>query len=105
MKKTKVKYLRVTMPDGHRYDVPVAIIARSRAEHYAHEFDGDFERSLNEDTLPLFKEYPNEISDWAANNMNWEDVEESAEMVPLLPDEAPDFQEGWVNGDKEIVEK
>jgi hypothetical protein len=94
--------LRVTMPNGSRWDVPVMAIARNRATNYASEYDGDAERSLHEDTLPLFDAAPSEISDWAANNMDWSDV---ASVAVRVPDEARpvDYQEGWVNGAKELV--
>lgn len=96
------KRLIVTMPDGSRWGVPVDIIARDRAKHYAKEFDGDVERSLAEDTVPLFESDDFEIIDWAANNMNWSDVKDHAgRMAHSTPE--PDYQEGWVNGDKEVV--
>ena len=76
------KFLRVTMPDGSKWDVPVSVIALDRAKYYAdRDFDGDVEKSLNEDTLPLFKESDFEVKDWAACNMNWSDVESFAVMV------------------------
>jgi hypothetical protein len=40
------KYLRATMPDGSRWDVPVDVIAANRASRYASEFDADINRSL-----------------------------------------------------------
>lgn len=96
------KYLQITMPDGSKWGVPVDIIARNRAEFYAdRDFDGDVERSLAEDTVPIFEEDEYAIEDWAANNMNWSDVE--AHAVKLTEAPQPDFQEAWVNGDKEIV--
>lgn len=99
------QYLRVTMSDGSKYDIPVRIIAYNRASYYAEhdsQFDGSVERSLNEDTLPLFKEDNYEIVDWAANNMNWKNVLSTA--IRVQPAIEIDFQEGWINGDKEIVE-
>lgn len=48
------KYLRITMPDGSKWDVPCDVIARNRIESEAEEVD---------------------------------------------------YQEGWVNGEKEIVVK
>jgi len=95
------KALRVEMPDGSRWDVPVMAIARNRAANYADEHDGDVERSLQEDTLPLFQDEPYEIEDWAANDMDWRDVMSVARMVKAP---SADYQEGWVNGEKEIVE-
>lgn len=50
------RIMTVQMRDGSIWAVPVSVIARDRAKHYASEFDGDIERSLAEDTLPLFKD-------------------------------------------------
>lgn len=93
--------LIVTMPDGSWWAVPVMLIARHRATYYApREFDGDVERSLREDTIPLFESDDYEIHDWAANNMNWKDVEAHATRITEPP--PPDYQEGWCNGDWRI---
>jgi len=47
-----------------------------------------------------------EIKDWASSNMNWDDVQSIAKKADL-PCDIPeiDYQEGWVNGNKEIIEK
>ncbi|WP_287790925.1 hypothetical protein [Atlantibacter sp.] len=95
------KELQITMPDGSVWAVPVQIIASNRADYYAKEFGGDIQRSLAEDTLPLFRASGYEIEDWAANNMNWSDVQHAARCV--TPSEV-DYQEGWVNGEKSVVE-
>lgn len=101
-----MKVIRITMPDGSKYDVPVEIIARNRAKHYADkEFDGDIERSLAEDTMPLFQSDDYEIHDWAANNMNWSDVKDHATLASLPEDGDESRQEGWVNGEYEVIEK
>ncbi len=94
--------LIVEMPDGTRWGVPVMAIARNRAKEYASEFDGDIERSLAEDTIPLFESDEFEIIDWAQNNMNWDDVKAEAGRMAHSTVE-PDYQEGWVNGPKELV--
>ncbi|WP_042694334.1 hypothetical protein [Azospirillum sp. B506] len=102
---TLSKALRITMPDGSRWDVPLEIIARSRAAHYADEFGDDAERSLAEDTAPLFDQDPDEAIEWASNNMNWSDVAaHAARSVPPRPLTDRDKQTGWMTGDKEIVE-
>lgn len=91
-------------PDGSTWGVPVMTIARNRAANYAKEFGGDVERSLAEDTIPLFCESEYEITDWAANNMNWSDVKAVATKIsgpkPLTD---ADMQEAWVNGDKGTI--
>lgn len=96
------KELRITMPDGSIWAVPVLAIAMHRAEAYKSEFGHDLQRSLHEDTLPLFESAPYEIEDWAANNMNWDEVESQARCVQVSDD--VDYQEGWCNGEKEVVE-
>lgn len=94
----------VAMPDGSRWAVPLMVIATDRAKHYAQEFDGDLERSLAEDTLPLFDADPYQAHDWAANNMNWSDVKGEARIYePAKPLGDDDFAEGWVNGEYQVV--
>src|SRR5687767_5542107 len=95
-----MKILRVTMPDGSKWDVPADLIARSRALHYAGgdeksvEFQREFDYTMGDN---------GELKDWAANNMNWIDICAHAKRA-VQPLAQPDFQEGWVNGEKEIVE-
>lgn len=89
----------VAMPDGSRWAVPIDLIARNRAECYADEYGGDVERSLAEDTLPLFASDTFEISDWAQNNMNWSEVSASAEC--RHPPEC-DYEKGWANGETDF---
>ncbi len=105
MIKIENQYLRATMPDGSKWDVPVMVIARHRAAEYADEFDNDVERSLKEDTLPLFEKNSWEIKHWAAGNMDWDDVKDHAvKAEDRRPLTDKDFQHGWVNGEKAIVE-
>lgn len=92
------RYMTVRMSDGSVYGVPVEMIARDRAKHYAHEFDGDIERSLNEDTLPLFSANYYEIEDWASNNMSWTDFD--GHQVKLKDAPAPNFGKEWSNAEK-----
>lgn len=102
-KKFKRKWIRVEMPDGSKWDVPVMAVAMNRARYYADkDFNGDVERSLSMDTLPYFED-ESEILDWARNNMNWSDVVGVA--VKVDEPTKVDFEEGWVNGDAEIVER
>jgi hypothetical protein len=100
MKGKIMKVLRVNMPDGSKWDVPVSVIAQNRAEYYASEFGGDVQKSLDEDTMPLFAADHYEVEDWAANNMNWSDVERVATLAVAGE---TDYQEGWVNGGKSVV--
>ena len=93
------KYLRVTMPDGSKWDVPVMLIVHDRAKYYA---ETDPETSFDKEVeYGLKDEY--EIQDWAANNMDWKDVVLQAQIVNKSG--KVDYQEGWINGDQEIIEK
>jgi len=107
------KFLRVTMPDGSKWDVPV----RKIAEHRAWDFvrcplhrPGErpeavtFEKAYKECVIPLFESDPSQIMGWASM-MRWKDVVAFARKVIDHPMIDADFQEGWINGDKEIVEE
>lgn len=97
------KFLAITMPDKSRWVVLVEVIARHRATYYAskHEFGGDVGRNLAEDTNPLFESDEDAIKDWAANNMDWDEVKSVA--IKLDREPPCDYQEGWVNGEKEVI--
>lgn len=102
------KYLRVTMPDLSTWDVPAQIIAENRARYYAKRASGEesgaeYEK-VHEAELACGLHDDDEILDWAANNMNWSDVEAYAVRLEL-PAVKVDYQEGWVNGERQIVTK
>lgn len=87
---------RVEMTDGSLWDVPVQVIADSRDEFY---------REHNEDTIGSIRDGTmdsSEIADWAQNDMNWSDVKEFAVKAEAKPKKI-DWEEGWTNGEKEIV--
>lgn len=89
------KYLRVTMPDNTRWDVPCEVIAKNRAEYYKEDgYDEEFEYTMSNEF---------ELTDWAANNMYWDDVKKYAKQAPDATVEF-DFDDGWCNGEKEFVE-
>lgn len=94
----KHKHMTMTLENGEVWGVPVAMIARNRAAHYAKEFDGNVERSLAEDTIPLFNSSDYDIHDWAVNNMNWSDF--NGHQVKLKNGQGIDFEEAWMNAEK-----
>lgn len=94
------KFLRVTMPDGSEWDVPARIIALDYANYYEKTDD---EMTFSEHLAHVLA-HDDEIEDWASNNMDWLDVVDHAVKV----DEPPpgvDYKDGWVNGDKKVVER
>ena len=96
------KYMTIAMPDKSIWAVPVEMIARHRAEHYANEFGGDVEKSLKEDTVPIFESDTDEIKDWAVNNMNWADF--NGHQIKISSPSLVDFQSGWVDGEKTFID-
>ena len=41
-----------------------------------------------------------EVIDWAVNNMDWSDVADEAVLAKRAK---TDYQEGWLEGDKELI--
>jgi len=76
-----MKYLRTTMPDASQWDVPAELIAKSRAAYYA-QLDSERGEGSYDAIYALELDYtlaaPDELEDWAANNMNWSDVSHAA---------------------------
>jgi len=99
LKALNEKKYRVTMPNESIWEVPVRVIARDHATYYAGVDEITVEESYAL-TAEIFLDDDYEVEDWAKNNMNWEDVVDKAVCV-----ESPetDFQEGWVNGEAEVV--
>jgi len=98
------KMLYLDMPDGRTYVLPVEVIARHRANHYAgSKFNNSFSDSLTNDTIPLFLNSDFEIVDWAQNNMNWADVKDRTFIAERKPPAECKFQEAWVNGDPKVA--
>ena len=101
-----MKMLQIDMPDGSVWQVPAVLVAEHRAAYYAEKDTGStegkaYERSLAEE-LEIALGDADELIDWGANNMDWTDVSDKATMVSGPP--AVDFQEGWCNGEKHVVD-
>ena len=95
------KYLTVKQPDGSVWGVPAEMIARNRAEFYAHLHGNNVEQSLQNNTAPLFISDPSEILYWASQKMRWSDFD--GHQVQLSPPEPVDFQKGWLSGEKGLA--
>jgi len=93
------KNLVVTMSNGETWEIPVTVIAESRASYYSKEFDGDVQESLIKDTLPLFSSDNYEIEDWAKNNMDWDDIEDEAKLISSTFD----YQEAWLDSEVSVI--
>lgn len=100
----ETKFLKVTMPDDSKWKIPIRVIAEHRARYFGNKYKYTFERAL-ENTLELFEEDEYEVEDWCENSMDWSDVSKYAEKIKDKGLTIEDLEEGWLNGEKEIVEE
>lgn len=97
---TAEKFLRVTMPDGSEWDVPAHVIADDRARYYAESDPHTTYQEAYDETISD----PSDLIEWAEGDMNWSDVVAHAVKVETQA-RAVDYQDGWVNGDKRVIER
>ena len=93
-----MKVLKTTMPDGSVWAVPLRVIA----EAYIATYDDLSARDRMDFRAGEAADIQAELLNYAAGNMNWSDVRTKATRVEPAP--PVDFQEGWVNGRKEIAD-
>ena len=94
------KYLLVEMPDFSVWRVPVQVIADAMTDYYVKKYSEDREKAKAE-TERRFTTYEFEIEDWAANNMNWDEIEPHAVRVSAGE---VDYQIGWESGKKCVTD-
>lgn len=91
------KAIVIEMPDHSKWIVAAECVAHDRASHYADDtpYDQTFAETMADES---------ELLDWAANNMNWSDIEPFAREYRKQPETSDDdFQDGWCNGEKEVI--
>ena len=98
-----MKYLIVEMSDKTQWAIPAKLIAIHRAQYYANhdqtggahgEYDDVFAKEVE---YAMSTDY--EITDWAANNMDWEDVRSHAVQLKVLPPEF-NYHRDWTSARK-----
>lgn len=90
------QFIQIAMSNGYVYQIPTEVIAQNRAAAmlaaHPEEF-ADLNAAL-EDTRGLFADDSWNIQDWAANNMNWEDLQCNAMLVRFKAPETKPWHEG-----------
>jgi hypothetical protein len=90
------QFIQITLNTGHVYEIPTSVIANDRAQSmllaHPEEF-ADIDAAL-EDTTGLFADDSFNIQDWAANNMNWEELLPQAKLVRFKPPVSQPWHEG-----------
>lgn len=106
--KKKEKYLKVSFDDRSEWLIPAKFIAEHMAAYYAERDTGktsgkEYERVFREEFVYTINN-DDEIIDWAANNMNWDDVSHVAEPIPKEPVD-PDYSDEWGISEMEVIER
>ena len=101
-----MKYLVVEMSDKTQWAIPAKLIAINRAQYYAQldaeRGDGEYV-AIFEKEVEYAMSINYEITDWAANNMNWEDVcSHAIQLKVSLPE--INYHRDWTNAPKSIQE-
>jgi hypothetical protein len=91
------KVLRVEMSDGSLWDIPIDFIANNMANYYSrnnpNKFDEEYQKAIDDNS---------KLIEHAENNMNWSDV---SRIAKLHKTGSIDYQDGWVNGKKQIIKQ
>jgi hypothetical protein len=82
------EYIKIKFPNGHKFLVPIRIVAHNRAKHYA-PFIVDIKNFKGDDKIEAtkYREYyestlnPDVALDWIKNEMDWLDIQPHAERV------------------------
>lgn len=76
------KHFAINMPDGFTYAIPVELIARNHAAHFAKtQANNDEIQILTEVTIPEFSQSNHSIHEWAATRLTWEEVKEHSLII------------------------
>ncbi len=101
-----MKYLVVEMSDKSQWAIPAKLIAVNRARYYA-QLDverGDSEYAkVSKKEIEYAMSVDYEITDWAANNMDWEDIWRHAIRLATSPPEI-NYHREWINAPKFVKE-
>jgi|APSaa5957512622_1039677.scaffolds.fasta_scaffold19604_4 hypothetical protein len=62
-----------SVDQGHKWVVPLNVVARSHAEYYKDVDEVNFEIAY-QDTCNLFFSNPMDIEDWLTGDMRWEEI-------------------------------
>lgn len=98
-------FIQIKLSTGHVYEVPSELIAQNRAAYYHGARPDEFPtlQSALEDTRGLFDD-ASEIKEWAANNMDWEEIRPQAVLVRFTPPDEQAWHEGeWSYHDQRAM--
>lgn len=98
---SKIKVIQMDFSTGHKYQIPLSIIAEHRTNCYADKDGFAVNSEEYSEEMEFVMNDSFEGIDWLQNNMDWDDVKEHAVLVQ--EDTAIDFSEELCNCEKEII--
>ena len=89
-------FIQISMPNGMVFEIPTQVIAdhRTACMQEAHPEEFHTLEAASEDTRELFTEDSWHIKDWAANNMNWDELQPHAKLIRFKQDTDHQWYEG-----------
>lgn len=89
------KFIQITLNTGHVYEIPTGAIVENRAAYYHANKPEEFPTldDAKDDTVGLFDD-ATQIADWAANNMNWDELLPNAKLIRFKPPAEQPWHEG-----------
>lgn len=89
-------FIQLTTPTGHVFEIPTSVIANNRAAAMLKAHPDEFSdlAAAMADTTGLFDDDSWSIKDWAANNMNWDELKSVAKLVRFNPPTEASWHEG-----------
>lgn len=99
-------WLQVEQTNGSTWEVPAKLVAENRANYFSDIIEGDGIKKEMDCFAETFNETikDNELLiDWAEQNMDWSEVSDFARLRDD-PNRDTDFDEGWLNGMKQVVD-
>ncbi len=96
-----MKFIKVLFSNGDRFKIPATTVAHDRAMYYANHDHPDGANKADKAWTDCYnneRRYTlddnGELLDWLWNNMNWADVQETAEKVVTTDDQYV-YEEHW----------
>lgn len=106
-----VKHVRITFSNGETYEIPALKIGNNRGKYFADKQFGhqDITEAPDPQWTNIYRAERDiaikdneQLIDWAENNMNWEDIESDAVLIPVDNSDLDKHAE-WLKNEKTIV--
>lgn len=101
------KFIVFKVRDDSIWGIPAEVVANNRAKYYASKENTDATyEAVYRDEFDMLMSDDLELTDWAGNNMDWEDIKPHlVQIKEAYPINDRDFKAGWDNAVLATIEK